>query len=139
LSALRVLMARFACLIQTVEPKPKLLAPGISIVCHSVLQQDGQDRRFFQQCLDDIKERLGARPVPIQLPIGSEAEFKGIIDLVRMKAVIWENEALGANYHDEEIPAGMLDAANQARADMIEACGELDDQATEDFLNGKKF
>ena len=61
----------------------------------------------FEQCIKDIKERLGAKPVPIQLPIGAEADFKGIIDLVRMKAVIWENEALGANYHDEEIPADM--------------------------------
>jgi elongation factor G len=93
----------------------------------------------FQQCLDDIKERLGARPVPIQLPIGAEAEFKGVVDLVRMKAVIWENEALGANYHDEDIPADMLDAAKQARAEMIEACAELDEQATEDFLNGKEI
>ena len=93
----------------------------------------------FQQCLDDIKERLGARPVPIQLPIGAEAEFKGIVDLVRMKAVIWENEALGANYHDEEIPADMMAACVQARADMIEACAELDEQATEDFLNGKEI
>ncbi len=87
----------------------------------------------FQQCLDDIKERLGARPVPIQLPIGAEAEFKGIVDLVRMKAVIWENEALGANYHDEEIPADMMAACVQARNDMIEACAELDEQATEDY------
>ncbi len=93
----------------------------------------------FQQCIDDIKERLGARPVPIQLPIGAEAEFKGIVDLVRMKAVIWENEALGANYHDEEIPAVMLAACVQARADMVEACAELDEQATEDFLNGKEI
>ena len=93
----------------------------------------------FKQCIDDIKERLGARPVPIQLPIGAEAEFKGMVDLVRMKAVVWENEALGANYHDEEIPADMLDAAKQARADMIEACAELDEQATEDYLNGKEI
>ena len=93
----------------------------------------------FQQCIDDIKERLGARPVPIQLPIGAEAEFKGIVDLVRMKAVIWENEALGANYHDEEIPADMLAACVQARAEMVEACAELDEQATEDYLNGKEI
>jgi elongation factor G len=91
----------------------------------------------FEQCIKDIKERLGARPVPIQLPIGAEADFRGIIDLVRMKAVIWENEALGANFHDEEIPADMLAAAEQARADMIEACAELDDQAMDDYLNGK--
>ena len=90
----------------------------------------------FEQCIKDIKDRLGARPVPIQLPVGVEADFRGIIDLVRMKAVIWDNEELGATYHDEEIPADMLDAAKQARADMIEACAELDDKAMEDYLNG---
>src|SRR5215216_6608256 len=93
----------------------------------------------FDQCISDIKTRLGARPVPIQLPIGSEASFKGIIDLVRMKAVVWEDEALGAKYHDEEIPAELMPAAVQARQDMIEACAELDDQATEDYLNGKEI
>jgi elongation factor G len=90
----------------------------------------------FEQCIKDIKERLGARPVPIQLPIGSEANFKGIVDLVRMKAVVWDNEELGASFHDEEIPADMVDAAKQARADMIEACAELDDKAMDDYLNG---
>ena len=90
----------------------------------------------FEQCLKDIKERLGARAVPIQLPIGAEAAFKGIIDLVRMKAVVWDNEELGASFHDEEIPADMLDAAKQARADMIEACAELDEKAMDDYLNG---
>ena len=91
----------------------------------------------FEQCLKDIKERLGARAVPIQLPIGAEAAFKGIIDLVRMKAVVWDNEELGATYHDEEIPADMLDAAEEARGNMIEACAELDDAAMDDYLNGK--
>jgi elongation factor G len=90
----------------------------------------------FEQCIKDIKERLGARPVPIQLPIGAEATFKGIVDLVRMKAVVWDNEELGANFHDEEIPADMVEAANQARSEMIEACAELDDQAMDDYLNG---
>ena len=90
----------------------------------------------FEQCLKDIKERLGARAVPIQLPVGAEASFRGIVDLVRMKAVIWDNEELGATYHDEEIPADMVDAAKQARADMIEACAELDEKAMDDYLNG---
>ncbi len=90
----------------------------------------------FEQCIQDIKERLGARPVPIQLPIGAEATFKGIVDLVRMKAVVWDNEELGAKFHDEDIPADMLEAATQARADMIEACAELDDAAMDDYLNG---
>ncbi|MFO1121099.1 MAG: elongation factor G [Hyphomicrobiales bacterium] len=93
----------------------------------------------FEQCIKDIKERLGAKPVPIQLPVGAEADFKGIIDLVRMKAVIWEDEALGAKFHDEDIPADLVDAANQARAEMIEACVELDDQAMDDYLNGKEI
>jgi len=93
----------------------------------------------FEQCIKDIKERLGARPVPIQLPIGAEADFKGLIDLVRMKAVVWEEESLGAKYHDTDIPADLKDAAVQARAEMIEACAELDEQATEDFLNGKEI
>ena len=93
----------------------------------------------FEQCIKDIKERLGARPVPIQLPIGSETNFKGIIDLVRMKAVVWEDEALGAKFHDEDIPADLLAASEQARAEMIEACAELDDQAMDDYLNGKEI
>jgi elongation factor G len=93
----------------------------------------------FEQCLKDIRERLGARPVPIQWPIGAEADFKGLVDLVRMKAVVWENEALGANFHDEEIPADLLETCKQARADMIEACAELDDQAMDDYLNGKEM
>jgi len=93
----------------------------------------------FEQCIKDIKERLGAKPVPIQLPIGSESNFKGIIDLVRMKAVVWEDESLGAKFHDEEIPAELRDAAEAARAEMVEACAELDDQAMEDYLNGKEL
>ncbi len=93
----------------------------------------------FEQCIKDIKERLGAKPVPIQLPIGAEANFKGIIDLVRMTAVVWEDEALGAKFHDEDIPAELMDAAVQARAEMVEACAELDDQAMTDYLEGKEL
>jgi elongation factor G len=93
----------------------------------------------FEQCIKDIKERLGAKPVPIQLPIGAESNFKGIIDLVRMKAVVWEDESLGAKFHDEDIPADLQDAAEAARAEMVEACAELDDQAMEDYLNGKEI
>ena len=69
----------------------------------------------FEQCIADIKTRLGAKPVPIQLPIGPKTNFKGIIDLVRMKAVMWEEEVLGAKYHDEEIPADLKDKRRGAR------------------------
>ena len=64
------------------------------------------------------------------------ARFKGVIDLVRMKAVIWDNEGLGANYHDEEIPADLKDAADEARHFMVENAVELDDEAMEAYLNG---
>ena len=92
----------------------------------------------FYKCVDDIKTRVGGRPVCIQLPIGSESDFKGIIDLVRMKAVVWENENLGANYHDEEIPADLLDRAKEYRLAMIEAAVELDDDAMSAYLDGEE-
>ena len=90
----------------------------------------------FYKCVDDIKTRVGGRPICVQLPIGSEADFKGIIDLVRMKAVVWDNEALGASYHDEEIPADLMDRALEYRLALIEAAVELDDDAMTAYLDG---
>jgi elongation factor G len=91
----------------------------------------------FFKCLDDIKTRLGAKPVAIQLPIGSEQNYKGLIDLVRMKGVVWDDESLGAKYHDIDIPADMLDDAKKYREQMIEAAVELDDAAMTAYLEGK--
>ncbi len=90
----------------------------------------------FEFCVRTIRERLGVKAVPIQLPIGAESTFKGLIDLVRMKAVIWETEGLGAKYHDADIPADMVEAAEAARHYMIENAVELDDEAMETYLNG---
>ena len=90
----------------------------------------------FFRCVDDIKTKVGGRPVCIQLPIGSEADFKGIIDLVRMKAVVWEDEALGAKYHDEEIPEALKQQAADYRHILIEAAVELDDDAMTAYLDG---
>jgi elongation factor G len=90
----------------------------------------------FELCVRTIRERLGVKAVPIQLPIGSESSFKGLIDLVRMKAVIWEAEGLGAKYHDADIPADMAEEAAAARHYMIENSVELDDTAMETYLNG---
>jgi elongation factor G len=92
----------------------------------------------FEACVTSIRDRLGAKAVPIQLPIGSEASLRGLIDLVRMKAVIWEDEALGAKYHDEEIPADLKAAADEARHYMVENAVELDDTAMEAYLNGEE-
>jgi elongation factor G len=92
----------------------------------------------FDFCVRTIRERLGVKAVPIQLPIGSEASLKGLVDLVRMKAVVWENDGLGANYHDEEIPADMKAKADEARHYMIENAVELDDEAMEAYLSGEE-
>ena len=92
----------------------------------------------FFQCLKDIVDRLGAKPVAIQLPIGAENQFKGIIDLVRMVGVVWDEETLGAKYHDVEIPADLVDQAKEYREKMIEAAVELDDDAMTAYLEGKE-
>jgi elongation factor G len=103
------------------------------IVFVNKMDKTGAD---FQMCLKTIRDRLGVKAVPIQLPIGSEAALKGVVDLVRMKAVVWDSEGLGANYHDEEIPADMADAAAEARHYMVESAVELDDEAMEAYLGG---
>jgi elongation factor G len=91
----------------------------------------------FEFCVRTIRERLGVKAVPIQLPIGSETTFRGLVDLIRMKAVIWEDEGLGAKYHDEDIPADMRDACDAARHYMVENAVELIDEAMEAYLNGE--
>ena len=92
----------------------------------------------FFRCLDDIVNRLGAKPVAIQLPIGSENQFKGVVDLVRMVGVVWDEETLGAKYHDVEIPTDMLDQAKEYRERMIEAAVELDDNVMAAYLEGNE-
>jgi elongation factor G len=92
----------------------------------------------FDKCLSDIKERLGARPVAIQYPIGAEDQFKGLIDLIRMKAIIWNDESMGAEYVEEEIPADLKDRADELRMEMIEAAVELDEAAMEAYLEGNE-
>jgi len=92
----------------------------------------------FFRCVDDIKKRLGARPVPIQLPIGIESSFKGVVDLVKMQAIIWEEESLGAKFRYDEIPADLLEQAQEYRAALIEAAVELDDAVMEKYLEGEE-
>ncbi|MGD0761656.1 MAG: elongation factor G [Roseiarcus sp.] len=90
----------------------------------------------FFRCVEEISTKVGARPVCLQLPVGAESRFKGVIDLLRMKAVIWEEEGLGAKYHDEEIPADLLELAKEYRHRLIEATVELDDQVMTAYLDG---
>ncbi len=105
------------------------------IVFCNKMDKTGAD---FFQCLKDIVDRLGAKPVAVQLPIGAENNFKGIIDLVRMVGVVWDDETLGAKYNDVEIPADLVDQAKEYREKLIEAAVELDDDAMTAYLEGKE-
>ncbi|MEJ2516415.1 MAG: elongation factor G [Methyloceanibacter sp.] len=93
----------------------------------------------FFMSLETIKERLGANPIVLQLPIGSESDFAGIVDLVRMKAVIWDDESLGATFHDEDIPADLQDKAQEYHDALVEQAVELDEEAMEAYLEGKEI
>jgi elongation factor G len=90
----------------------------------------------FQRTVDMIVDRLGAVPLVVQLPIGVESEFKGIVDLVEMKAIIWQDETLGAKFDIVEIPADMAEVAKAARHTMLELAVEQDDAALEAYLGG---
>jgi elongation factor G len=91
----------------------------------------------FYRAVDTIIDRLKARPVPIQIPVGAEDQFKGVIDLVKMKAVIWRDETLGAEFDVVEIPADLAEKAQAYREQMIEAVSEFDDTLFEKFINGQ--
>jgi elongation factor G len=90
----------------------------------------------FYKCVQDIITRVAGKPVCLQLPIGSESDFKGVIDLVRMKAIVWEEESLGAKFHDAEIPADLVEKSAEYRTKLVEACVELDDEAMSAYLDG---
>ncbi len=92
----------------------------------------------FYYSVDTIHKRLAAKTVILQLPIGAENNFKGIIDLIRMKAVVWEEETLGAAYHDEDIPADLLDKAKEYREKLVEGVVDLDEAVLEAYLDGKE-
>jgi len=92
----------------------------------------------FQRCIDMMIDRLGTRPMVITWPIGSEADFKGIVDIVKMKALIWHDEQLGAKFDEVEIPAEYADKAAELRAALVEMAVEEDDAAMEAYLEHAK-
>jgi elongation factor G len=91
----------------------------------------------FEMSVRSMVERLGARPVPVQIPIGAEENFMGPVDLVRMKAIYYDSETLGAQYREEPIPAELLPQAKEYREKMIEALSDVDDSIMEKFLEGE--
>jgi elongation factor G len=90
----------------------------------------------FYMCVDQIVTRVGGKPVCMQLPIGAENNFKGVIDLVKMKGIVWEDENLGANFKEVDIPADLLESAEEYRLKLVEAAVEMDDDAMEAYLEG---
>lgn len=93
----------------------------------------------FERCVNMIKDRLGARPMVMQLPIGVEADFQGLVDLVEMKAIIWKNENLGADFEVVEIPDDLKEQAEMMHSELVEMAVEMDDKLMEDYLEGKSI
>jgi elongation factor G len=97
------------------------------------LDRTGAD---FWRCVDMIRERLGATPVPIQIPIGSEDKFRGVVDLIAMKAIVYKDDDQGTSMSIEEIPAELMAEAKAHHEKMVEAVAEMDDELTHKFLEG---
>ncbi len=140
--SLRVLDGTVAvfCSVGGVEPQTETVwrqadkygVPRIAFV--NKMDRLGAD---FFRVVKMIEDRLGARPVALQLPIGSEEKFAGIIDLVQMKAVIWEDDSLGAKFRVEAIPESMIAEAHQYRDKLLEAVADCDEAIMEKYLEGK--
>ncbi len=103
------------------------------IVFVNKMDKTGAD---FFKCVDDIVQRVGGKPVCLQLPVGAESDFRGVVDLVRMRAIVWSGEALGATFDEIEIPAHLHDQAVEYRQKLVEAAVELDDEAMTAYLDG---
>jgi elongation factor G len=110
----------------------KYKVPRICFV--NKMDKNGAD---FEHVLESIRKRLGARPVALQIPIGAEAGFKGVVDLVEMKAVIWQDEAMGSQYDVEPIPANLQKKSEAFRLQLIEVIAETDDVLLGKFLEGE--
>ena len=108
---------------------------GVPRICFiNKMDKMGAD---FEHAVDTIRKRLNARPVAIQIPIGQEAAFKGVIDLVEMKAIYWHDEAMGSNYDVEEIPAELRKKAEAFHSQLVESVAENDDDMLHKFLEGE--
>ena len=138
--SLRVLDGAVAtyCAVGGVEPQSETVwrqadkynVPRIAYV--NKMDRSGAD---FFEVMRQMKEILGANPVPVMIPIGAEENFKGIVDLIQMKAIFWHDETMGAEYSVEDIPANLVDEAEEYRAKLVEAAAEYDDALMEKFFD----
>ena len=101
-----------------------------------VNKMDHSGADFFET-VQQMKDILGANPVAIQIPIGAEENFKGVVDLIKMKAILWHDETMGAEYDIEDIPAELVDEAEEWREKLLDAASSFDDELMELYLDGK--
>jgi len=110
---------------------------GVPRICFiNKIDKMGAD---FEHAIDTIRKRLSAKPVAIQIPIGQEAKFVGVVDLIAMKAIIWKDETMGAEYEVEEIPADLKKKAEAFHAQLVETVAENDDEMLHKFLEGEEI
>ena len=112
----------------------KYKVPRICFV--NKLDRTGAD---FFRCVEMIKERLGSKPLVLQIPVGVEANLKGVVDLIKMKAVVWKDEKLGAEFEEIEIPEDLKESAKKYRQELVETAVEQDEKLMEEYLNGKEI
>ncbi|MDF2953670.1 MAG: Translation elongation factor EF-G [Thermodesulfobacterium sp.] len=93
----------------------------------------------FEKVVEQIKQRLGANPVPLQIPVGEESGFSGVVDLIEMKAIIWDEESLGAKYHYEEVPSDLKEKAEEYRTKLLESLADINDKIMEKYLEGDEL
>lgn len=137
--SLRVLDGAVAliCAASGVEPQSETVwrqadKYGVPRICFvNKMDRAGAD---FMKCVKEIRERLGGNPLPLQLPIGAEDDFKGVVDLITMRGIIWKEEDLGATWDDVDIPADMVEEAQEWRDKLIEAVAESDEALMEKFF-----
>ena len=103
-----------------------------------VNKMDRSGADFFET-VQQMKDILGANPCPVQIPIGAEENFKGVIDLIKMKAILWHDETMGAEYDVEDIPADLVDEAEEWRDKMLESASNYDDALMEKYLEGQEI
>ena len=103
-----------------------------------VNKMDRSGADFFET-VQQMKDILGANPCPVQIPIGAEENFKGVVDLIKMKAILWHDETMGAEYEIDEIPADLVDEANEWRDKMVENAANFDDDLMEKYLEGEEI
>lgn len=138
--SLRILDGAVAafCAVGGVEPQSETVwrqadkynVPRVGYV--NKMDRSGAD---FFEVVRQVKDVLGATPCPIQIPIGAEEKFRGVVDLIKMKAILWHDETMGAQYSVEEIPADLLDEAQEWRDKMLETCAEFDDVLMEKYFD----